>query len=104
MTPRPDPPMSAHTPGLIREVIGGMTTYRCPECGEGVRHEAEDIQSSPCLLHAAALEMLARLRDLVDQGERDVPAHACPGFDCATCARPNTESAHALLARIDGAA
>ena len=54
-------------------------------------------------LIAAAPEMLALLRDLVSH-QRDVPAHACPGFDCSACARPDMEPTRALLARIDGAA
>jgi hypothetical protein len=41
------------------------------------------------------------LSDLVDRLDRDVPAHACPGFDCATCARPDIEPARAAIARAE---
>lgn len=43
----------------------------------------------------------AELRALVDMCSRDVPRHACSGFDCATCGRPNVEAARALLARLE---
>ncbi len=46
-------------------------------------------------------ELVNVLRYLVERLERAVPAHACPGSDCAICARPNTSDARALLRRID---
>lgn len=38
------------------------------------------------------------LRNLVERLDRDVPRHACPGFDCATCARPNISDAREAVA------
>jgi hypothetical protein len=55
-------------------------------------------------LIALSPELWNELRDLVDRLDRDVPLHACPGFDCATCARPNTQTARALLAKIEAPA
>jgi hypothetical protein len=43
------------------------------------------------------------LAELVDQIERDVPAHRCPGYDCATCGRPSTMRVRALLTPTPGA-
>ena len=52
-------------------------------------------------LIAKAPELLDQLRALLEMLERDVPRHACPGFDCATCARPNIDGAVALLKELD---
>ena len=52
-------------------------------------------------LIARAPDLLDQLRALVEMLKRDVPRHACPGFDCATCARPNVDEARALLSELD---
>lgn len=69
----------------------------------------KDVEGSLASLEATINDVVAKyrsmvlvLRDLIERLDRDVPAHACPGFDCATCARPNTADARALLAKIEG--
>lgn len=58
--------------------------------------------------HATVVKLIEHLTDLCDRLERDVPAHACPGFDrfkplevCPDCARPSTADARALLDAIE---
>lgn len=99
--------MSKHTKGpwVVRDNKREQTVQIDTADGRGTVVQPNAITWRPdAKLIAAAPTLLEMLRDLVDRLDRDVMQHACPGFDCAMCARPNTEPARTLLATFaDGA-
>ena len=103
------PPVTGHTPGPwtvmargpVRSVVAG--TQPVADLYGGVDKPLEVVDADARLI-ALAPELAEALLALVLTIREDVPAHACPGFDCVQCRRPDLSAARALLARLDGAA
>ena len=95
---RPDPHAIVDTQNVYGTAPAGVVAHVVMASQDG-NHTAE--RKANARLIAKAPEPLDQLRALLEMLERDVPRHACPGFDCATCARPNIDGAVALLKELD---